>query len=103
MLFGCHDQNLYCLDVDIIEPAARLRWKFTSEAPVFSTPAIVGDALTVTCSTNGGISILSTEDGTLRQSFSIDGELFSSPAVSKEHVIFGCRNNNVYCFNVHIN
>ena len=106
LIFGCHDDHLYCLDADTLS----LQWRYHMTKAVYGTPYVYRD-LVVVADTNGLLSTVRVTDGTLEgegYSLSRDGavtEVFSSPVAvptgSKQWSLFlGCRDNNVYCLSL---
>lgn len=53
--------------------------------------------LVAVASTDGTLWVLDGEQGTLKASFLLPGELFSSPVVWGHAIVVGCRNDYVYC------
>ena len=51
-------------------------------------------------STDGKICVLDGRDGHLLIENEMPGQIFSSPVVAKNHIIVGCRDNYVYCFEI---
>lgn len=47
-------------------------------------------------STDGTVWILDGQDGQMLASFTLPGELFSSPVVWEKSLVVGCRNDFVY-------
>lgn len=61
--------------------------------------SVVGRRGTVVglASTDGTVWILDGQDGQMLASFTLSGELFSSPVVWGQSLVVGCRNDHVYC------
>ncbi|BFZ15006.1 hypothetical protein BsWGS_18046 [Bradybaena similaris] len=63
-------------------------------------------ALTQPCSvvvaaeTKGVLYVLDHKDGQVQADVRLPGEIFSSPAVVDNLIVFGCRDNFVYCFEI---
>ena len=117
VLFGCHDKCVYCLSID-----GALQWSFTTDAQVYSSPFVaevnINDLLSchATCdkthskkcdlsdaqmavfvfSTVGTLYILELYSGVLLGSYSLPGEVFSSPVVVDKRILVGCRNDYLY-------
>ena len=53
--------------------------------------------------TIGNLYILNADNGSILISEVLHGEVFSSPVVCEDLVVVGCRNNNVYCFQIQLN
>lgn len=71
---------------------------------MFSSPCVFdgsvvgrGGALVALASTDGTVWILDGQDGQTLASFTLPGELFSSPVVWGQSLVVGCRNDYVYC------
>lgn len=71
---------------------------------MFSSPcvfdgSVVGrrGTLVALASTDGTVWILDGQDGQTLASFTLPGELFSSPVVWGQSLVVGCRNDYVYC------
>ncbi|XP_046395203.1 beta-alanine-activating enzyme [Ischnura elegans] len=113
IVFGCHDHYVYCLSSDGVPV-----WKKEVHSPVFATPfefpvkfqvasneegGAVADVMTqllAVCSTAGHLYILDCRNGTMIADVKVHGEIFSSPAVLCNQIVFGCRNNFLYCFTI---
>ena len=117
ILIGSHDHHLYCLDRN-----GKMMWKYGMNSPVYSTPFIfatgscsnncpnddIKDSCTlnptmlkhyaVICSTMGQVNIIDVPNGKLVCTTDVPGEVFSSPVVCGNKLVVGCRNDNVYCF-----
>ncbi|KAF4070939.1 hypothetical protein AMELA_G00279150 [Ameiurus melas] len=96
---GSHDCCVYC-----INPAnGSLLWRFQATGKVFSSPFVFDGSpwgirtLVAVASTDGTLWVLDGEQGTLKASYILPGELFSSPIVWGHNVVVGCRNDYVYC------
>ncbi|KAI4892535.1 hypothetical protein NFI96_024695 [Prochilodus magdalenae] len=96
---GSHDCFLYGLSaVD-----GSLLWCFQTTGKVYSSPFVFDGfacgvrMLVAVASTDGTVWILDAEQGTLKASLSLPGELFSSPIVWGQTLVVGCRNDYVYC------
>ena len=116
IVFGSHDKCVYCLSVD-----GKMQWSFTADGQVYSSPFVTQlnfkrqtgchSTCHVTCktrhtshakmavfvlSTVGTLFILELKSGILLGSYSLPREVFSSPVVSDQRVLLGCRNNYIY-------
>ncbi|XP_036437396.1 beta-alanine-activating enzyme [Colossoma macropomum] len=96
---GSHDCFVYGLNTF----DGSLLWRFQTTGKVYSSPFVFdGTAwgirtLVVVASTDGTVWVLDGEQGTLKASLSLPGELFSSPVVWGHKIVVGCRNDYVYC------
>jgi acyl-CoA synthetase len=93
---GCHDGNLYCLDL-----RGELKWqRQLGNKPIFSSP-FVGHteqaAIIAACNTAGEIFVVSAA-GELVTHVKCLGEVFSSPVLVESLLIVGSRDDSVYCF-----
>ena len=57
-------------------------------------------AFAVVCTRIGTVVLLDMTKGDVIARCSCEGEIFSSPVVAKNKIIVGCRDNNLYCFDV---
>ncbi|XP_055491682.1 beta-alanine-activating enzyme isoform X2 [Leucoraja erinacea] len=98
IIFGSYDSFVYCLNED-----GDLVWKFETSKQVYAVPFLYpnsdfnGRTLVAVMSTDGSLWILVAATGELITSYSIPGEVFSSPVIWENKLIVGCRNNYVYC------
>uniref|UniRef100_UPI00398F2FC6 beta-alanine-activating enzyme isoform X2 n=1 Tax=Pristiophorus japonicus TaxID=55135 RepID=UPI00398F2FC6 len=98
IICGSYDCFVYCLNED-----GDLVWKFETSNQVYAVPFVFTNCdlndrtLVAVISTDGNLWILVATTGELVTSYSLPGEVFSSPVVWKETLIVGCRNNYVYC------
>lgn len=100
ILFGCHDHHLYCLDGE--NGSAVWKTKFTS--PVYSSPNF-NQSTVICCDTEGNLSVLDASNGQILVKKRLDGQIFSSPAIIRQNILIGCRDNYLYCYNIslHVN
>ncbi|XP_072920716.1 beta-alanine-activating enzyme isoform X3 [Hemitrygon akajei] len=98
IIFGSYDSFVYCLNED-----GNQEWKFKTTKQVYAVPFIFpscefydGTSVAV-ISTDGSLWILDAATGELITSYSLSGEVFSSPVLWEKKLIVGCRNNFVYC------
>ncbi len=128
MIVGSHDNNLYHLDSEgeliwkytmnsevyatpFIFPA-KMCEKCNSEPTTLPqsvdsnttdnlpnlSDKIPSEHYVVCCGTQGQVEILNLLSGRRVSSYSVPGEVFSSPVVCGNKLIIGCRDDNVYCF-----
>ncbi|XP_066576016.1 beta-alanine-activating enzyme [Amia ocellicauda] len=101
LVCGSHDNSVYCLS-----SRGSLLWRFETSGKVFSSPFSFGgpdwggQALVAVASTDGTVWIIDVESGTLKTSYSLPGEVFSSPVVWERSLCVGCRNDFVYCLDL---
>lgn len=92
ILFGSHDNFLYCLH----EESGLQLWRVGFTSPIYSSPFA---ASVIICSdTNGYLKVLEFSTGRLLAQSRMDGQVFSSPVMVDHLVIVGCRDDNLYCF-----
>ncbi|XP_067843232.1 beta-alanine-activating enzyme isoform X2 [Heptranchias perlo] len=98
IICGSYDCFVYCLNED-----GDLAWKFETSQQVYAVPFVFtncdlhDETLVAVISTDGNLWILVAATGELVTSYSLPGEVFSSPVIWKKTLIVGCRNNYVYC------
>ncbi|XP_078254494.1 beta-alanine-activating enzyme [Rhinoraja longicauda] len=98
IIFGSYDSFVYCLNED-----GDLVWKFETSKQVYAVPFVYPNSdfndrtLVAVMSTDGSLWILVAATGQLITSYSLPGEVFSSPVIWEKKLIVGCRNNYVYC------
>lgn len=118
IVFGSHDNCVYCLSLD-----GELQWSFTTDGQVYSSPFVAelnADHFTtghVTChasfgderdvriavfvwSTLGTLYVLDINSGVRLASYSLPGEVFSSPVVVGKRLLIGCRNDYLYSLEI---
>lgn len=101
ILYGCHARNLYRLETS--SDSYTLRYKVKLGSAVSSTPNIVElktEPYVVVATTSGSILLVNFDTGQMVQNIDLPGEVFSSPAVDKNELFVGCRDNNLYCIAV---
>ena len=120
VVLGSHDRCVYCLSL-----GGELKWSFTTDGQVYATPFITelnaspsrsSDAFSCherdtsgdvpmavyTFSTTGTLYMLDFNSGRLLGSYSLPGEVFSSPVVVDNRVLIGCRDDFLYSLEVSI-
>jgi len=104
--FGCHDRNLWGLDLN----QGTLRWRCSFEGPVYATPfrleGLSGGNYIVSCCTQGRLRVVRAADGSSACSFSLPGQIFSSPVCAWQNgqlwVYVGCRDDYLHCLNIEL-
>ena len=110
---GSYDNNIYCWN-----EKQELQWKTGMKSEVFSIPCLCDiqihnpDNLTslvpsylvclCVCSTTGYIYMLDAANGGVLGTYKLSQDIFSSPVVVGDHIVVGCRDDNVYCIQVHL-
>jgi len=74
------------------------KWKFSSDANVISTPAVI-NSIVVFGNQQGTISALSLTDGKKIWTFKTGGSIYSSPAAANNKIVLGSTDGYVYCLN----
>jgi outer membrane protein assembly factor BamB len=76
----------------------KIKWKFSSDANVISTPAVTND-LVVFGNQAGMITALSLKSGKQKWTFKTGGSIYSSPATHDKKIVFGSADGFIYCLN----
>lgn len=113
---GSHDKHLYCWNGATLE----VTWKTELESEIYSIPfcteiklqtentkhseCSLSTVLPVVCvcSSNGVAHLLHLLSGKIIANFRFPGDVFSSPVISNNCIIVGCRDDFVYCVQVDI-
>uniref|UniRef100_T1IUS3 Carrier domain-containing protein n=1 Tax=Strigamia maritima TaxID=126957 RepID=T1IUS3_STRMM len=101
LMFGCHDSKLYCVLVE----TGHVHWILQMNSPIYASPFSLfncskersGHVGVIACIT-GEIKLVSVINGSEIASYTLSGEIFSSPVILKDKLVIGCRDNFVYCF-----
>jgi len=99
--FGCHDNNLYCLNEEI----GTLNWKINCDSQIYSSPCMLDAAFLISVSSNGIIFIVNINNGDVilkKDFFNMKNSCYSSPVVYKNRLYIGCRDDYLYSFQVEI-
>ncbi len=103
ILFGSHDNYLYCLD----QKTGIMKWRYFLESTIFSSPALLNlkeansQQPTIVCINTDGILFIFDLEGTLltkRDLFNMKNSCFSSPIFFENTFVVGSRDNFVYSF-----
>ncbi|KAM6261663.1 beta-alanine-activating enzyme isoform 2-T2 [Porphyrio hochstetteri] len=103
VFFGSHDCFVYCCNME-----GDLLWKFEATSSVYGTPFVFQSddlknrILLAAVSTDGKVWILNAKSGTAEGTDKLPGEVFSSPVVWGTKLVVGCRNDYVYCLDLHV-
>ena len=81
-----------------VTPQGRLKWRFDTDLPLFSSPAVVDGRLYLG-SGDGRIVALDADNGELIWEHEVLGPVDSSPAVAGDSVFIGLRNGRVLSLN----
>ncbi len=82
--------------INNLYPNVKAKWKFSSDANVISTPAVIYD-LVVFGNQEGTITALSLKNGSVKWTFKTGGSIYSSPAFSENKIVFGSADGYIYC------
>lgn len=102
IVFGSQNRNLYCSRISANDKCTEI-WKFTTSASIRSNPIFVkknNRLYVVIFSSDGIVTIVSSQDGKLILQRKINGEIFSSPVIYNENLFVGSRNNFLYCIDL---
>ena len=89
---GCHDGNLYALDLT----TGTLKWKYAAKGPIESSPTVV--AQTVFFGDQEGVlHAVDMQTSQARWTFATNGQIISSPNHQAGRLVFGSYDNVVYC------
>ena len=96
---GCQDGSVLRVtvrDTDLMDTV----WRTQLGAGVAASPDVLdGGRVLAVCTTRGVLHLLGAATGELLLSSSqLPGEIFSSPLVYRDNIVIGCRDNNLYCF-----
>lgn len=128
ILIGSHDCQIYCLTTQgqlmwthkmpsevyatcftsqfhskLLKKTEMVKQKTESESDVSSKFFDFSETWfnnVIACSTNGYLQILDINNGGLHLSTVLPHEIFSSPIVYDGNIVVGCRDDNVYCYNI---
>lgn len=93
IVFGSHDQNLYCLKTD----GTKL-WQFTTEGMVNCSPAVVGDYTFITgCDEH--LRVIDIRNGQQQTDIPLGIYLIASPTVIDDVLYVGTHGNDVLSIN----
>lgn len=97
--FGCHDSCLYGLNVMENNKSCILKVKYKFDSSIFASPCFFQKFI-VAATMRGSIYVVDSISHTLISKIHLDGEIFSTPVVFQNNILFGCRNDFVYCFEI---
>jgi outer membrane protein assembly factor BamB len=89
LLFGSHDQTLYCLGLD-----GKERWRFKTDGPVYGSPAVVGDR-TFVAGCDSALHVLDVNTGKEVANVDLGGQSGAAAAVRGEQLYVGTMTNQV--------
>ena len=113
IILASHSNIVYSVSSD-----GKCRWSTKVDGPVYATPCFISctysydsttsESPTQQCSgsssvsvviatTTGTIYLLESRSGKILKTFSLPGEVFSSPVIVGRDIVIGCRNNYLYC------
>ena len=89
VLFGSHDQTLYCLDA-----AGKLAWKYAADGPIYGSPAVAGNK-TFVVGCDSKLHIVDVGTGKEVGSVDLGGQTGASAAVAGDRAFVGTMSNHV--------
>jgi outer membrane protein assembly factor BamB len=89
VLFGSHDQTLYCLGRD-----GKERWRFKTDGPVYGSPAVVGDR-TFVAGCDSALHVLDVATGKEVANVDLGGQSGATAAVRGDQLYVGTMTNQV--------
>lgn len=98
VVFGCHDSYIHCITSN-----GNMVWRTLLDSAIYATPFIFKKNVhcyVCVASSKGIIYVLQASDGKIITSWTCPKEIFSSPIVLDDILVIGCRDNNIYCFNL---
>lgn len=98
-VFGSQNHYLYCFKVDS-KGECRENWQHKTSAPIRSTPISIkkeSNTYIGIFSSDGVFQTINCDTGQSIHQRSIDGDVFSTPAIHDQILFVGSRNNFLYC------
>lgn len=95
MVFGCHDNHIYCLRYSL--EGYLLLWTLDVGSAVYATPCCLLPQYVVIATTTGRVSLVDLTSSEILSTKHLPGEVFSSPIAVNNSIVLGCRDNNIYC------
>ena len=93
-VFGSFDRAVYAVHV----ATGALAWRYATEGRIIGAAAVDDESgLVFVGSMDGSMYALEGATGALRWSFHTDGAIFSSPTLTRAHVLFGSNDGHLYC------
>src|SRR5262249_48639876 len=89
VLFGSHDQTLYCLGLD-----GKERWRFKIDGPVNGSPAVVGNR-TFVAGCDSALHVIDLATGQQLATVDLGGQAGATAAVSGNRLFVGTMTNEV--------
>jgi eukaryotic-like serine/threonine-protein kinase len=87
ILFGSHDETLYCLTKD-----GKEKWKFKTQGPVYGSAAIVGGK-TFVAGCDSKLHVLNAATGNEESSVDLGGQTGATGAIVGDHLYVGTMTN----------
>jgi outer membrane protein assembly factor BamB len=87
ILFGSHDETLYCLTKD-----GKEKWKFKTQGPVYGSAAVVGGK-TFVAGCDSKLHVLDIATGKEERSVDLGGQTGATGAVAGDHLYVGTMTN----------
>jgi outer membrane protein assembly factor BamB len=89
ILFGSHDENLYCLT-----PDGKEKWRVKTEGPVNGSPVVAGKH-TFVAGCDGSVHVIELEGGKEVAAIDLDGQAAATAAVIGDFLYVGTMTNRV--------
>ncbi|CAB4066870.1 PPIL3 [Lepeophtheirus salmonis] len=96
--FGSHDHHLYI--GYICETKFDLTAKIDLGHPIYSTPYFFGPQKLAGISIDGRFVVVESKEVSLDVMLPVNGQIFSSPIIFDKRLVFGCRDNHLYGFDI---
>lgn len=82
---------------------AQLMWRTPLDSEVYSIPHVGMNGIVCACSSTGWLYVFNATKGTVLCRFELPWDIFSSPVLLPDgSIVFGCRNDNVYCASIEV-
>lgn len=98
VIFGCHDNHLYCLK----KFTGELEWRLDCQSQVYSTCSVYLSYYIVNVASDGLLFILDLQGNVIikKDLFSMKNSCYSSPILYKNYIYIGCRDNHLYSIEI---
>ncbi|XP_028400135.1 beta-alanine-activating enzyme-like isoform X2 [Dendronephthya gigantea] len=114
VIFASHGQKVYCISSE-----GKRKWSTSVDGPVYATPCFTfynydsilqkssspaacvhHNNCVIVVTTKGTVYLMAASDGRIFNTFTLPGEIFSSPVIVGRDIVIGCRNDYLYCLKV---
>jgi outer membrane protein assembly factor BamB len=89
ILFGCHDEHLYCLTKQ-----GKRRWRFKTDGPIYGAPA-VADGKTFLVGCDSQLHVIDIKSGKEERAVDLGGQTGAAAAVLGDRLYVGTMRNEV--------